>query len=260
MELFDSHFHWYGEESPEAFCSLLPAGYQFKLMAVGGDFEESCRAQRFAEAIDFAWFAAGVHPHAADRYAGSIAEFDGFNGHPRLKAIGELGLDFFYDQSDRRFQFQVFEKFLALALDWHLPAIIHCRDKDDSDAAYRECYQLVRDFTAAGGSCVIHCFAGTPGWAERFLALGAYLGVTGMVTFPRAANIREVLQLIPADRLLLETDAPYLAPVPYRGQTNHPAYVVEVAKRVAAERHCSPEAVAAQTTANAGAFFQLEDR
>jgi TatD DNase family protein len=258
MELFDTHFHYYGELSPEAYYDSIKSDELAWLLAAGADLTESRKAQDFAEKIPNAWFAAGVHPHSAAEYANGIAMFNEFKGHPKLVAVGEIGLDFFYENSDRRIQCAVFEKFLKLALEWKLPAIIHCRDKNDIDDAYSECYPLLKNFAAQGGRFVVHCYTGTIAWAEKFLALGAFIGFTGIITFPRAGNVRDILKAIPDDRLLLETDSPYLAPVPHRGKTNHPGYLIKVAEKVAEERGMPVEDIAALTTANAFRFFNIK--
>lgn len=259
MKLFDTHFHFYDKDgSPEEYWAKIRIPELAYVMAVGADYEESKLAHSFSYAIDEAWFACGVHPHSAAKYVNGIAMFDEFRGQRKLAAIGEIGLDYYYENSDRRVQWTVMEKFLALALEWQLPAIVHCRDLDERDDAYRETYSMIRDFSAAGGRCVIHCFAGTPAWAEKFLDLGAYLGITGMVTFPKAENIRMLIRYIPEDRLLIETDSPYLAPVPYRGKPNHPGYLIKVAEKIAELKNCSPDEVAAVTTANAFKLFGIK--
>ncbi len=255
MQLFDTHFHYSGELPPRDYLNLLPEAAELRLLAVGGDYAQSRQAERFAGEIASADFAVGVHPHSAEEYLAAREDFSGFRPHPKLRAIGELGLDYYYDFAPRDAQRRVFEEFLALALAWELPAIVHCRDLDDRFEAYADCHALLRDFAAAGGRFVVHCFAGTPEWAERFLTLGGMLGVTGMVTFPRAENIRLTLRTIPDDRLLIETDAPYLAPVPFRGKPNHPGYLRYTAQRVATERNCPLEALAELTTGNAERFF-----
>lgn len=258
MELFDTHFHYDGELTPHEYHNLVEAPEVRFLLAVGGGYEESLQAERFAGAVKDSWFTVGVHPHGAAEYDGSAARFEHFRDNPRLAAIGELGLDFYYDFSDRGSQFRVMEQFLELALDWKLPVVIHLRDRDDRFDAYSEGWRMLRDFAAAGGRGEVHCFGGTPHWAEKFLELGFYLGVTGIVTFPRAHNIRETLRVIPLERLLLETDSPYLAPVPFRGKTNHPGYLVHVAAKVAEEKCLPIEELARITTANAFRMLELE--
>jgi TatD DNase family protein len=260
MKLFDTHFHYYGELGPTDYLKSISTPELAYLLAVGDAVSGSERAQHFAEQIDCAWFAAGVHPHNAADFLRDGADFSRFNGHPKLVAIGELGLDFYYEHSERAIQHQVFEHFLQIALEWKLPAIVHCRDCDNNFEAYQRTFDILRGFAADGGKFVVHCFSGTPHWAEQFLELGGYLGVTGMVTFPKAANIRDTLTVIPADRLLLETDSPYLAPLPYRGKTNNPGYIIKVAEKIAAERNKTVDEIAAITTANAFRFFSIDNK
>ena len=269
MHFFDTHFHLkaFGKELSPELCrrdmlaSCAETGFtpeSFSLNAVGGDFEESLAVRDFAHSVPDCVFSAGVHPGNAGDFSGDTSPFGIFADDPLLAAVGELGLDYYYDFAPRAAQLPLFEAFLAEALSADLPAIVHCRDRDDSDLAYADTYALLKDFAAAGGRMVVHCFTGTPAWAERYLALGAYLGLTGMVTFNRAENIREALKLIPDDRLLLETDSPYLAPKPYRGRANSPGLLPLVAARAAQERGVTVEELAAATTRNAVAFYRWE--
>ena len=269
MELFDTHFHYYGEATPVEFMSNVELALSVSppkdagsvdrlfMLAVGGDYIESCRAGEFAKTVPHTGYAVGVHPHQAENFMRQQEDFSIFfrEGTPPA-AIGELGVDYFYDNSPKNQQLEVLERFLDLALEHQLPAIIHIRDKEVCDEAYTDAYRLLEPFARKGGRFVVHCFAGTPGWAEKFLALGAYLGVTGIVTFNRAENIRETLKIIPDDRLLLETDSPYLAPVPHRGKENHPGYLILVARKVAEVRNSSVEHIAALTTANGFELFR----
>jgi TatD DNase family protein len=259
MKLFDTHFHYCGEVSPDEYFSSVKTPELAWLLAAGAGFDESKKAQLFAERIKCAWFAAGAHPHSASGYVHDITMFEEFKGHPKLAAVGELGLDFYYENSEKKIQYAVFEKFLALALDWKLPAIVHCRDKDDKFDAYAECYELLKDFSRSGGRFVVHCFAGTPAWAEKFLELGAFVGIAGIATFPKAVNIHENIRVIPNDRMLIETDSPYLAPVPYRGKINNPGYLIKIAEKIALLRGCPVEDIADITTANAFNFFNIKE-
>ncbi|MDD5597221.1 MAG: TatD family hydrolase [Victivallaceae bacterium] len=257
MELFDTHFHFYDKGyTPREYYDSVKIPELKYLLAAGADFGESRTARKFAEEIAGSWFSAGVHPHSAAEFK-DIEAFEEFRGHEKLAAVGEIGLDYFYDNSPRKIQRAVMERFLVLALDWKLPAIIHLRDADGKFDAYADGFAMIRNFAADGGSFVVHCFSGTPGWAEKFLEIGAFLGITGIVTFPRAVNIRETLQVIPGERLLVETDSPYLAPVPYRGKTNNPGYVIKVAEKIASERGWTIEETAALTTSNALRLFRL---
>ncbi|MBO5644182.1 MAG: TatD family hydrolase [Lentisphaeria bacterium] len=265
MQLFDTHFHFYGDVTPQEYCSNIKLAIEQSqtdverlfLNAVGANFGESLKAQSFASATDDCIFSCGVHPHSAEEYLADRADFSVFRNDSKLAAVGELGLDYFYDYSDKRAQISVFEEFLALALDWKLPAIVHIRDKETVFDAYSDAYQILSDFSASGGRFVVHCFAGNPFWAEKFLALGAFCGVTGMVTFKKAENIRENLKTIPLDRLLIETDSPYLAPIPHRGKENHPGYLVYVALEAAKQYDIPAEQFAETTTANGKKFFGI---
>lgn len=257
MEIFDTHFHLTDVEPVTAVLDLLPEEHTFYLMAMGGSLQSTIRAMSFAEAVENAWFAAGVHPHDADNPGEEVKNFLQFAGHPKLKAIGELGLDFYYEMSNRENQFRTLDAFLNLALSWDLPAVIHCRDKDDSVEAYDLCYERLQQFAGQGGRFVVHCYTGLPEYAEKFLSLGGYLGVTGMVTFRRADNVRELLKMIPAERLLLETDSPYLAPIPFRGKENHPGHMVEIVTFAAEVLGKTPDELAVETLENGKRLFQI---
>lgn len=264
MQLFDTHFHCYGENTPQEFMKEVhdfngDVVADINLMAVGGNYSESLRAMDFSNVVKHAWFAAGVHPHQAADYCIKRENFSVFAAMPKLKAVGELGLDYYYDISDRDSQQIVLSEFLSLALKWNLPAIIHLRDKDESTEAYREAYAQLLPYAEQGGRFVIHCYAGSVEWAYSFLELGGFLGVTGMITFKRAENIRNVLKIIPESRLLLETDSPYLAPVPYRGRENHPGMVRIIAECVAELRNLSLLQLAEITTRNAKQFFRISE-
>lgn len=256
--LFDTHFHIDESTDPVEYqCKSIDAGVG-GLLAVGGSLSESRLCREFAHAIDGTWFAAGVHPHQAEEASAGVDEFKRFAGDDRLVAIGEIGLDFYYEHSKRSAQIRLFEAFLSLALELELPVVVHCRDADGSERAYETASLALTDFVAAGGRFELHCFTGTPAWAETFLELGGYLGFTGIVTFPKAGNVREALDVVPLDRLLIETDAPYLAPVPYRGKTNHSEFLPAVAAKIAELKGMTLERFAEVTTRNADRFFALE--
>ncbi len=269
MYLFDTHFHYSSEEkSPEEYARMtaetmdslkgVPCPERLYTMAVGGDFAGSIDAMEYAQAGPYTWFAAGVHPHEAENEKHDISEFRSLAENPRCRAVGELGLDYFYDTAPRKCQQRTLEAFLELALELNLPAILHCRDKDNVWGAYEDMYAIVRNFASAGGRMDIHCFAGTPRWAEKFLELGAFTGFTGIVTFGKAENIRKTLKMIPLENLLIETDSPYLAPAPYRGKPNNPGYLPLIAQRVALERGITIGEIAKVTTENAFRLFDLK--
>jgi TatD DNase family protein len=195
------------------------------------------------------WCALGVHPHeAASWRPGDRERLRGLLADPRAVAVGECGLDFHYDHAPREVQLAVLREHWSLAIELDLPAVVHNRESNEAMlAALAEpgFERLQADF---------HSFAGGLEMARDLVARGFYLGFTGMITFRAADNVREVIPHLPPDRELVETDTPYLAPVPYRGKPNRPAYVVEVARRLAEERGESYEATARRTTEN---FFRL---
>ena len=267
MHLFDTHFHYSGEASPGEYrnrilTDALAAGVfpdTLELNAVGGDFMESLRAREFAHAVPDCVFSVGVHPGSVSRFTESMTDFETFRDDPLLVAVGELGLDYFYAAESAPQQRKVFADFLRLALEWNKPAVVHLRDQGD-DAAFVDGLALLQEFVAAGGRFEVHCFTGDWKWGEKIIELGGYIGVTGMVTFKRAENIRQIAKLVPADRLLLETDSPYLAPIPYRGKENHPGFLGLVAAKVAEERGISISEVCALTAANGRRFFGISER
>jgi len=258
MELFDTHFHYYSDDGdPLKYAEKArSAGIRY-LLAVAANYEEGKVAKQFSSFNDECWFSVGVHPHEASSFADDISMFDEFIGDPKLVALGEVGLDYFYESSGRVVQGKVFSAFCELALKHNLPLIVHCRDKQDGEAAYDDAYQILPGFSKRGGRFVLHCFTGTREWCGRFLELGAYISVGGIITFPKAANVRELLEVIPEQRLLLETDSPYLAPVPHRGKRNHPEYLAVVAEHVARLKGMSVEKIAEMTTANAFRLFKI---
>lgn len=270
MELFDTHFHLPDEETFAGFmekshADLLIASKDFRnpvdkllMLCAGSDHAESVRAKEFAGVCESVYYACGIHPHAATEYLkGEKPDFSIFKGDKKLLAIGEIGLDYFYDFSDEKSQKLVLEEFLALALEWKLPAMLHLRDKDGCRKVYDDAIDMLSPFVSDGGRFVIHCYAGNAADAEKFLALGGYFGVTGMYTFKAADNIREAISLVPDDRLLIETDSPYLAPVPFRGRSNTPGMVALVAQSLGASRQMTPEKAAEIFTANGRNFYRI---
>jgi len=274
VRLFDTHFHYYGEATPlemMACCrddlslngGVLPvpeAEVDLMVLAAGGDYLESIRSCEFANIVSGAYFSCGVHPHQADEYLKNPQDFAEFRGERKLVAVGEIGLDYFYEQSPRVEQRRVFEKFLKLALEWDLPAMLHLRDGDGRRDAYSDALSMLGDFVRDGGRFVVHCCTAECGDAEKLLALGAMIGVTGMVTFKGASNVREMLKLVPDERLLAETDSPYLAPVPFRGKNNTPGMVPLVIKRLAEERSMTFEDMAELTTSNGMRFYNIGEK
>ncbi|HUP41896.1 MAG TPA: TatD family hydrolase [Thermoanaerobaculia bacterium] len=195
------------------------------------------------------WCALGVHPHEAGSWEeGDGERLRGLLADPKAVAVGECGLDFHYDHAPREVQERVLREQWELAVELSLPAVVHNRESNERMLA------IVREPAFAELRADFHSFAGGLEMARELIPRGFYLGFTGMITFPRAANVREVIPELPPERELVETDTPYLAPVPYRGKPNEPAYVVEVARRLAEERGESYDETCRRTGEN---FFRL---
>ncbi len=251
---FDSHCHLtdarLAADAPGLVERAREAGVT-GVVTIASDAEDAARAVALAEALPGVWATAGIHPHvaaAADEAAWQrIAELA---GRERVVALGETGLDYHYDHSPRDAQRRAFTRHIGLAHDLGLPLVVHSREADEDTAA------IIRE---AGPEVtgVLHCFAGGAALLEAGLEAGWMISFSGLVTF-RNYDGAELVRAVPADRLLVETDAPYLAPVPHRGRRNEPAFVRHVAEGVAALRGEAVEAVAAYTSRNARAFYRLE--
>jgi TatD DNase family protein len=197
------------------------------------------------------WASIGIHPHEADGHAdlGKAALLDAAS-HPRVIAIGESGLDYYYDKSDRAVQQALFRTHIEVARETGLPIIIHTRDADADTAAI-----LADEMGKGAFPALIHCFTASPEFGRRVLELGLTISISGIVTFKNARDLQEFVTEIPDDRLLVETDSPFLAPIPHRGKVCEPAFVRNTAQFVADLRGTSLEALAAATTANFYALF-----
>jgi TatD DNase family protein len=216
----------------------------------------STREREWDEVIGLAeqesdvWASVGIHPHEADSHTGiDTAKLVAKAAHPRVVGIGETGLDYYYDHSDRAQQRASFREHIAAARDTGLPIIVHTRDAEDDTA------QILSEEMAAGKyNGVIHCFTASADFARKSLDLGFYISLSGIVTFKNAHDLQDVAKWLPADRILVETDAPFLAPVPHRGKTGEPAFVVDTARFIADLRGEGESALAAQTKEN---FYRL---
>lgn len=249
LELFETHFHIGRDDSAQILLAEARKVGVTRFVAVAGNLEDAERLPGIAAAHPDLFCTAGVHPHDAEKYSGDLAPFRRLLALPPTVAVGEIGLDYYYTFSDPSVQRKVFGEFLALAGETRLPCVVHCRD------AYEDCFEMLKDFASATRRVVIHSFTGTPDWAEKMLALDAFFSFNGIVTFQGAGNVRAALAAVPLDRLLLETDSPYLAPVPHRGSRNQPAFLPEIAGKVAEVKGVSLDEIAAATTANAKEFF-----
>ncbi len=249
--MIDSHCHLDSERFTEDLDAVidraLAAGVE-RMMSIGtGDGPPDIEvAVRIADKYDAVYSTVGVHPHDASKYDDNVGErLAELLKHPKVLALGEIGLDYHYDHSPRDVQQSVFMEQMRIAADARLPIVIHTRDAWDDTFGLIERYW--KD-TALGG--IMHCFSGGPAEARRSLDLGFHLSFAGIVTFPKSLDIQEAAKLCPAARMLIETDAPFLAPVPYRGKRNEPAFVAHTATKVAALRGTSVDEIVRVTTAN----------
>lgn len=258
MDLIDSHAHIdfpHFADDREAMLERARVAGVGTLLAIGtGPGPEKLDAAiPYTDKYDWIYSSVGIHPHEAKEVTQAhLDQLARLAQHPKVIAWGEIGLDYFYDHSPREIQAEVFRTQMELAAGAKLPIVIHCRDAWDDCLA-----QLEQHWRPTGLGGILHCFTGTLAHAQRGLDLGFYISFAGNSTYPKTQNLRDVAREIPLDRILIETDSPYLAPQPYRGKRNEPAYVVEVAKTLAAVRNLAPEEVAAATAANFRRLFGI---
>ncbi|HHT05107.1 MAG TPA: TatD family hydrolase [Hydrogenispora sp.] len=254
MRLFDTHCHLNDPAYQADLAAVLKrarAAGVVRMLVVGYDLPSSQQALALAEAEDGIYAAVGIHPHdAAGVTAADLVRLEEMLAHPKAVALGEIGLDYHYENSPRREQQEVFRAQLALAQKVGKPVVIHGRE------AHAD---LVAALKAEGDRYqgVMHCYSGSKEAAREYLDLNLYISVAGPVTFKNARKLLEVVPMLPPERLLLETDAPYLTPHPWRGRRNEPACLVAVAERVAQLRGMTTEAVADLTWENGAACFGL---
>jgi TatD DNase family protein len=205
------------------------------------------------------WASVGIHPHEAN-LANEAADSQMLQWarHPKVIAWGEIGLDYFYDYSPREIQKTVFVQQMELAKAAKLPIIIHCRASDNNENAWDDCLSLIAEhWRSSGLGGILHCFTGSIDHARRALDMGFMISFAGNITFPKAQPIRDAAQMVPPDRMLIETDSPYLAPIPHRGQRNEPAFVKEVARQIGELCGLPAEETGSRTAQNFYKFFGL---
>ena len=256
MRLIDSHCHLNYPDLVERQDEVLAAA---RARGVGGFLNISTRQSEWSAIVATAerepdvWATIGVHPHEADAHPDlGVDALVEAAGHPKVIAIGECGLDYFYDKSDRAAQRDRFQAHIEAARETNLPLVVHTRDAEGDTA------DMLADAVAHGGvRGVFHCFTGSAALARKGLDLGFFISLSGIVTFKNARDLQETAKFIPAERLLVETDAPFLAPVPNRGKNCEPAFVADTAAFVAALRGEPFDQLAAATSAN---FFRLFEK
>ena len=251
--LIDSHCHldhFKQEEIADLIARAASAGVG-EMVTIGTSMEQSTRLPALAEAHPNLWCTVGVHPdHAHEAPVPEPETLAAMAAHPKVVGLGETGLDYFWDKAPRDVQAASFRAHIQASRLTGLPVCIHARQADDDVAA------LLRDEYRAGPfGFLLHCFSSGRALAETALELGGYISLSGILTFPKSQELRDIARDVPLDRLLVETDSPYLAPVPFRGKRNEPSYVSHTAKVLAAVHDMVPEDMASVTTANFRRLF-----
>ena len=253
--LIDTHTHLdakdFDEDREAVIQRAVDAGVT-KLITIGSsdNLDSARRAIKLAESYDFIWATAGVHPHDAELPL-CTDELTELAKHPRVVAVGETGLDFYRDWSPRDKQYEWYRAQIEIAKEVKKPLIIHSRD------AGVECFEVLKEYNASEVGGVFHCYAEDSSFAEKLVEINFIISIPGSVTFKNANSLRETVKEIPLERIMVETDAPYLAPHPYRGKRCESAHVVETAKMIAEVKELPFEKVAEITTATAIKFFNL---
>lgn len=245
MKLIDSHCHLDGEPFEGDREQVIE-----RARAAGVEYMMGIDALPLAEQYPFIYSTVGVHPHEASTATPETYErLRESSRHPKVLAIGEIGLDYHYDYSPRDVQRAVFIEHLRIAAEAEKPIVIHTRE------AWADTLAILRDHWTGPG--IMHCFTGTPEQAAEALAIGFHLSFGGVLTFPKAEAVRDSARITPPDRLLIETDCPFLAPVPHRGKRNEPAFIVDTVRKLAEVRETTPETIAELTTVNFEKLFGL---
>jgi TatD DNase family protein len=271
----DSHAHLEGKrydtDRDDVLARAKQSGVEAYLAIGNGDGPDTANCGiELAEKYDGnpqypkIWASVGIHPHEASlANQAADAQMLQWARHRKVIAWGEIGLDYFYDHSPREVQKTVFRQQMELARTAKLPLIIHCRPSDNSENAWDDCLAMIAEHwgaaqvTSSGLGGILHCFTGSVEHARRALDMGFMISFAGNITFPKAQPIRDAAQMVPLDRMLIETDSPYLAPTPHRGQRNEPAFVKEVARQIADLCGLSAEEIGSRTTQNFYNFFGL---
>jgi len=254
--LFDTHAHLDAESFPDGVAAVIARAEAVGVKAFAsigvGSLELARNAVKLAESMPNVVATVGVHPHDASTLGDALeAEIGALAEHARVVAIGEVGLDYHYENSPKDVQASVFRRAIALARRLKKPLVIHTRD------AAKDTLAILREEQARDVGGIIHCFSEDKAFAKDALELGFYLSFSGILTFKSAVSVQEAATFAPEDRLLVETDSPYLAPVPVRGKKCEPAFVVHTARRLAELRGADPGRIAEATTENAARLFGL---
>ena len=249
---FDTHAHYDDKAFDADRMDLLQAVHREGVGLIidpGCDEESSRAAVSLAEELPFVYAAVGIHPEELDKYSGSLAAIKELAAHPKCVAIGEIGLDYYWDAEHKEEQKAIFRQQIELALELCKPVIVHDRE------AHGDCLDMIREYPALRG--VFHCYSGSTEMAKELLRRGWYLGFDGPVTYKNARKTLEVLEICPLDRILIETDSPYLSPVPLRGKRNDSGNLRYIAEKIGEVKGVSPEEAARITGENGRRLFGL---
>lgn len=255
--LFDTHCHLNVEAFDKDLVETLKRAKEAnvkRLAVVGFDHETIKKSLALSAEYPEIYSIIGWHPTEAGSYTSEVEEeLKTLLKNKKVVAMGEMGLDYYWMEDSKEIQEEVFRKQIRVAKELNLPISIHMRD------AIADTYRILKDEDVSTIGGIMHSYSGDVTYMEKFLDLGMHISLSGVVTFKKTTEVHEVAQMVPLDRLLIETDSPYLSPVPYRGKRNEPAYVAYIAKRVADLRGMSVEDLAVATTRNANKLFRLED-
>ncbi|NLO76135.1 MAG: TatD family hydrolase [Clostridia bacterium] len=254
---FDTHTHLddrrFLSDQEEVIKRAQEAGVEL-IVNVGENVKSARRTVELTQKYDFIYGAVGLHPHEAKDFSVDVLEqLRDLTREPKIVAVGEIGLDYYYDHSPRNIQQQAFRQLIRLAKEVRLPIIIHDRD------AHENTLRIIKEEKADEVGGVFHCYSGSVPLAREIIKMGFYLALGGALTFQNARKTVELARAIPLEYLLIETDCPYLTPVPYRGKRNEPAYVVKVAEAIAEIKGLSVEEVAQTTTNNGKKLFGISE-
>ena len=250
MTLIDTHAHISYEDFADRIDEVIQSAKENhveKIICVGVDLPSSEYCLKLAEKYPTLYATCGIHPHDADSAPdGYLYELETLSQHPKMVAVGEIGLDYHYDFSDRKIQRRVYNEQLEMAMSLELPAVIHCRESDE------EILRGIQNSNSKNG--VIHCFTSTIDFAQNILESGFHISFTGMITFVK--ELEEVVRYIPLNKMMVETDSPYLSPKPFRGKQNEPKNVLHIAEKIAEIKEISLKEVADSTTETALNLFK----
>ena len=251
--IFDSHAHYddeaFDDDRDELLKSMQENGVSF-IMNVAYDLKSTLAAEKLSQQYDFIYAAAGVHPENAEGYDENVENeiIRSIKENPKTKALGEIGLDYHYPEPDREIQIKVFERQLQIANELDVPVIIHSRD------ATEDTMTLLRKYKPQG---ILHCYSGSAETAKEVIKLGMYIGFTGVITFKNARKAVESAEIVPLDKLLVETDCPYMAPVPFRGKRCDSTMLQSTVAKLAEIKNVSPQELSDTTNSNAKRIFKF---